>query len=131
MLHRELRVTVEGRPPSMNDTNRQVQAQRWRVRREWRATAAAVGREAIQRWERRHGLRWATLTECIVEVLFVVPRKGRRDWDNLASTIKPLLDGLVDSGVIVDDSQECIVTISLWIEHQKGRDATVFTVREA
>ena len=130
-LHREIEIVIEGRPPSMNDANRQVQAQRWRERREWRSTAQAVASEAAQRWLRRHaGIRWQKLDRCSLDVVFIVPRRGRRDWDNLTSTIKPLLDGIVDAGVIADDSQECIQTVTLSIRHEKGRSATILAFTE-
>lgn len=43
-----------------------------------------------------------------VAIDFVYPRRRRRDPDGLAGLAKPLLDALVDYGVLVDDSSEDI-----------------------
>lgn len=41
--------------------------------------------------------------------LVYVPRDGRRrDSDNLVATLKPCLDGLVDAGIVEDDSPEYV-----------------------
>ena len=39
-------------------------------------------------------------------VTFVVPDKRRRDLDNLSASMKAAWDGIVDAGVLVDDSSE-------------------------
>ena len=44
------------------------------------------------------------------------------DIDNFYSSAKPLVDGLTQAGVIVDDNQDCI---NFKVEHQK-----VFTLKE-
>jgi hypothetical protein len=41
-----------------------------------------------------------------VEVAIVVPTLGRHDWDNGVASLKPLFDGMVTAGVVVDDSVE-------------------------
>ena len=41
-----------------------------------------------------------------VELHYVPRDRRRRDRDNLVSTLKPCLDGLVDAGVIPDDTPE-------------------------
>ena len=37
------------------------------------------------------------------------PRNGRYDTNNLAPTTKAMVDGLVDAGVLVDDSTEFVI----------------------
>lgn len=37
------------------------------------------------------------------------PDKRRRDAHNLMPTIKPIIDGLVDAGVLVDDSDQHLI----------------------
>ncbi|MFM1964922.1 MAG: phage Tortellini [Actinomycetota bacterium] len=47
--------------------------------------------------------------ESIHVQLHYVPRDGRRrDADNLVGTLKPCIDGLVDAGVVPDDSPEYV-----------------------
>lgn len=125
-----IRVDVPGRPPSTNDSNRQVAAARWRIRREWRSTAGSFGTAARLSWESRHGLKWETLKQADLEVRFILPDARRRDLDNLISTLKPLLDGIVDAGLIADDSIECIVGFSVSFGIRKGVTSTEFVIRE-
>jgi Holliday junction resolvase RusA-like endonuclease len=42
------------------------------------------------------------------DVTFVVPDRRRRDMDNLLAMLKPAWDGLVDAGLLVDDSAEML-----------------------
>lgn len=48
--------------------------------------------------------------------LFLLPNKRRRDVANLVQCCKPYIDGIVDAGVVPDDSWKY-----LWIEHAKAR----------
>lgn len=43
------------------------------------------------------------------EVDFEFPNRRRRDVHNLMPTVKPLIDGLVDAGLLVDDSTAHLV----------------------
>lgn len=47
-----------------------------------------------------------------VELIYYPSNNGRRDADNIAATLKPILDGLVDAGVIPDDKAEHVVRTS-------------------
>ena len=40
----------------------------------------------------------------LVDIQWGVPDKRRRDWDNLIAACKPFIDGLVQAGVLRDDS---------------------------
>ncbi|WP_162786781.1 hypothetical protein [Janibacter anophelis] len=47
--------------------------------------------------------------------MYEPPDRRRRDEDNLFATLKPLADGLVDAGVVADDTpdlmrKECRIT---------------------
>ena len=48
-----------------------------------------------------------------VELHYVPRDKRRRDRDNLVATLKPCMDGLVDAGVIPDDTPEYLT----WTVH--------------
>lgn len=80
---------------SLNDRpNRWQKARQTRALRElagWKARALRIGPQA----ERIDvGLIWAVTTG------------HRRDEENLVATLKPLCDGLVDAGVVPDDTPE-------------------------
>lgn len=52
---------------------------------------------------------------CQVGLVYEPPDRRRRDEDNLFATLKPLADGLVDAGVVADDTpdlmrKECRIT---------------------
>jgi Holliday junction resolvase RusA-like endonuclease len=51
------------------------------------------------------------LLSCTARVTFYPPDKRRRDLDNLLRACKPYWDGMVDAGLLVDDS--CIKEISV------------------
>lgn len=80
------------RPPvSLNDRGH------WRVKARNVADARAQARWAI-RAAHPPQLERAHITLC-----WRVPDMRRRDLDNLAGTLKPCLDALVDEGVLPDD----------------------------
>lgn len=58
-----------------------------------------------------------------VAVRFTYPTRRRRDPDGLAGLVKPLLDVLVDVGLLIDDDCEHI-TLTVAAEVQKGVTAT-------
>lgn len=41
-----------------------------------------------------------------VELIYTPATRRRRDADNLVAALKPLVDGLVDAGVVADDDDE-------------------------
>ena len=81
------------RPPlSLND--REHWAPRAAKTREVRRTTALLARQAgIPRLETAR-----------VRLLWLVSDRRRRDRENITATLKPAIDGLVDAGVLVDDS---------------------------
>lgn len=83
------------RPPlSLNDR------MHWQVRRSWVRSVRGVAHLLAVR------ARIPGLVRCGVELVYA-PRDVRvRDSDNLVATLKPLCDGLVDAGVVIDDSPE-------------------------
>lgn len=67
----------------------------------------AVTRQAI-----KAGTFPAELHRVAVELVYYPSNNGRRDADNIAATLKPVLDGLVDAKVIPDDKAEHVVLTS-------------------
>ena len=122
---------IPGRPPTPNESNRtQASAYRWRLRREWRATAGSFASAAKLGWERTHGLPWLPLRLATMRVTFILPTKRRYDLDNLLATLKPELDGIVDSGLLVDDSIYVLPHFYVATEYRKGVTSTVFDIAE-
>ena len=75
--------------------------------RVWSATAA---RDA----------RIPPLRHCVSTLVWTVPDRRRRDVENVIPTAKPAWDGLVDAGVIVDDTPEWITKLMPRIEYVRG-----------
>lgn len=69
----------------------------------------------------------ATVDPANVAVTFVYPNHRRRDPDGLAGLAKPILDVLVDRGLLVDDDCEHI-SLTVAAEVEKGASATRITV---
>jgi Holliday junction resolvase RusA-like endonuclease len=51
---------------------------------------------------------------------FVVPDRGRRDWDNFALIVKPVQDGLVKAGILVGDHY-AVLAAAVAFRVEKGR----------
>lgn len=56
-----------------------------------------------------HGLHFPKSERVEVTLRWVVKDKRRRDADNLVPTLKALCDGLVDAGIVPDDTPEYMV----------------------
>ena len=76
----------------------------------WRAHARKV---AVARDEARWAIRAARLPALPAAAVFLnwrLPNNRRRDLDNLAASLKPAIDALVDEGVLPDDDWRHVVT---------------------
>ncbi len=107
-------ITIPGAPPSPNRTVREGS---WHARaasrRQWRDAACWAARAV-------HGAR-PPLGAVTIEMTHVVPDRRRRDLDNLATAAtKPYLDGLVDSGLLSDDSSDVVTAITHRAELVRG-----------
>lgn len=86
-----------GPPLSLND-RRSWQA-RHRITKQVRRDACLLARAN----------RIPALDRCCVQLLYAPPDRRRRDDDNLTATLKPLCDGLVDAGIVPDDTVQFMV----------------------
>ena len=85
----------------------------------------------VRNWARRS---FANVTfekhPIVVEMTWYVGDRRRRDSDNAVSTLKPLADGLVDAGVVPDDTPEYMDKRMPQIVYRPGQPAQiVLTVR--
>lgn len=78
-------------------------------RMHWRQKAAITRdvREATALLARRVPF----LARCKVSLIWVVTDRRRRDADNLVPTLKAMCDGLVDAGVVEDDTPDLMVKL--------------------
>jgi len=150
---RSLEIRVPGRPPGANDL---VRMGHWRVSktrekwrqiahgeavramtrgpfaREWMLTAVGrSGRDPESSSFVQDEATWWPLRRASVAVSWRCKTRRRRDFDNLVSGLKPLLDALVSSGILEDDSTDVLVRIGpLTVEVGCPEDETVMTVTE-
>jgi len=63
-----------------------------------------------------------------ITITWVAKDKRRRDVDNLFASMKPYIDGLVESGLLVDDDAR---HVSYTLKYERGdADNTVIEVKE-
>lgn len=96
-------VEVPGIPPGPNQQSRNRHA-RARVTAEWRRTASLCASSAMNVIPGRRdesGFPWG---RSLIHLTFTFGQSNTRDPDNLISTVKPLIDGLIDAGLIVNDT---------------------------
>jgi hypothetical protein len=123
-----LRIELPGLPPKECSPN-------WRGH--WAAKADEVklyrhdtGWNAVFAKEAHYRLNqewWLAPEHATMHVTFVVPDNRRRDKTNMAAAFKPALDGLVDAGIIKDDSHQCLDD-QYHIEVRKGQRMTIVEV---
>lgn len=80
-----------------------------------RARLTADVRNATALLARQAGV--PAMGRCEVTLVWTVTDKRRRDTDNLYPTLKAACDGLVDAGIVPDDTPEFMVKHAPVIEH--------------
>lgn len=116
-------ILVPGIPPSPNQTRREHWAKRAAEAKRWKRDTymAAVG--VRNAYLARYPGLFLPLTEARVRCVIVTPSSVRRDPDNAMASMKPLIDGVVQAGILADDSFAVISDLSVAVE--RGRDPHV------
>ena len=110
-----LHIEIPGLPPRELSPNARVHwAKKAKATAEYRES---VGWEAMR--AKGYKIYWRALDKAKVDITFVVPDQRRRDKTNLAASFKAGLDGLVDAGIIKDDSADCCDD-QYHIQYEKG-----------
>jgi crossover junction endodeoxyribonuclease RusA len=114
-----------GRPPQTSHPT----PNRWELVLPWTKPPMSLN-DRMDRWTKARWTKtlrqtaWALAKQakipplhegCQVGLVYQPPDRRRRDEDNLFATLKPLADGLVDAGVVADDTpdlmrKECRIT---------------------
>lgn len=74
------------------------QRMHWAPKGRWTKTIRTTA------WALARSAKIPPLERCSVTLIWYPPDRRRRDEDNLFGTLKPLADGLVDAGVVPDDT---------------------------
>lgn len=121
-----IEVAIAGIPTPPNENRRLHWSKRAAGEKQWRETAHLSALVAV----RASGLADSLpIVRAELEYVFLLTA-ARGDLDNLVAACKPLVDGLRDAGVIVDDSVGRLVSISArW--RRSERRGVVLRIREA
>ena len=92
-----LRIELNSLPPVEFSPNSRVH---WRARHE----AGVQAKNDVIALVREQGWAGPPLVGAVVRITWGLPTKMKIDWDNLIGRTKPLVDGLVDAGVLIGDS---------------------------
>lgn len=76
----------------------------------------------VRRDMEAQGMTFPLATPATILLTFMLPNKQRRDIDNLIAGFKAGLDGIVDSGLLADDS---VWLLRLGVEAELGAEAAV------
>ena len=97
-------VRVPGHPSSPNALRGGHWA-RSRHAAEWRRTAALCARDATNRIPGRREDNGLPFERARITTVWTYPAAHLRDPDNALASAKPLIDGLIDAGVIAGDTE--------------------------
>ncbi len=101
-MPRSITLTFPWFPKELSPNARPNRYAKARATREYRHICRMHTRE--QTWMRKEWAQIPPLTSPVVaSVTFHVTDKRRRDYDNLVAALKPMWDGIVDAGILVDD----------------------------
>lgn len=116
-----LRIQIPGRPPTPNARfgNRFAQASETK---RWRRTAWGIALDVVNR------SGWRAPARARLLITFIVPDNRPRDTDNLVSSVKPLIDGLVDAKALVGDKSSVLEWEKPAISVVRGVSATEFRI---
>lgn len=89
-----------------------------------RFAAHAVAASTIRRGHAAFG-------SCVLNLTFHLPDNRRRDAINLAQSMKPSIDGMVDAGVMRDDSWQCMSIGSIVCKIDRENPRVTIEVVEA
>jgi Holliday junction resolvase RusA-like endonuclease len=123
-MNRSIEVRVPGHPPGGNELHRMG---KWGIRKsreEWRQATFVLALDA------RPG-DWRPMAPVSLGVTWRYRIRRNRDLDNLVAGLKPVIDGLVDAGILEDDHSGILVSLGPFlVETGADRDETVLVLTE-
>lgn len=120
-----LDVDLDGHPPG---PNRRMHWRAWsREKADWRKWTYIAALAALRSSGYADDF---PLRSIVVEPVFFFTTNRRRDDDNLIASLKPMLDGLVDAGVVDDDSHGKLLLL-LPVTEIARRKAIRLRIKEA
>jgi crossover junction endodeoxyribonuclease RusA len=97
-------------------------------RQHWAAKARAVADCRVWAGWAAKAAHIPPLRHAVVELVWYAPDRRRRDADQPVGTLKPCCDGLVDAGVVPDDTPEWMTKLMPRIEYRKNHGGVALKV---
>ncbi len=107
-------LTFSWKRPPLNANQRLHWAKKANLTRDIRTLTGHLARQGIRPAE-----------HITVQLVWVVTDKRRRDSDNTYPTFKAMCDGLVDAGIVPDDTPEYMTKLGPVIRHEPGGTARI------
>lgn len=112
MTARTLQFTVPGHRAQLLNANQRLH---WRRRAERAAYWRGLTRAVLDAGNHAHGGPWQGRAHVVVT--FAFPDRRRRDVGNLAPTVKHIVDGIRDAGILVEDDDEHVLGPDIRRDH--------------
>ncbi len=118
---------LEGLPPGPNVRVNYHWRKRAKVDKQWKYDTTYAAMEAMNAHQWAGNFLWPVVNP-VVSIVHYLPDKRRRDADNLRAATKNVMDGLVEAGLIRDDSLDEIGEVIHTYEYRKGKPGLKITV---
>lgn len=123
-MGRVVTITLPGHPPGGNELHRMTWRQVQKSRETWKRTVEWLVMAVLPKG-------WEPITYGYLAVEWRYRVKRNRDLDNLVAGLKPLIDGLVSTGVLADDHSGVLAQIGpLTVQTGCSADETILTITE-
>ena len=129
-----MNINIPMLPPKELSPNYNPKRPHWAVKRraaeEFKDTACMVAKIELL-WYKANGGAWQPIPRATIQPIFYVSSHRKRDPDNWLAMLKPAIDGLVDTGLLIDDDSEHVELLTPVFVVDKARaPMTVLEVRE-
>jgi Holliday junction resolvase RusA-like endonuclease len=108
-------ITMPLPPESLSPNARVCREKKWRATKKYRTIAGEAAFAELATNPR------GPLARACSQAKFFFARGGRRDKDNLLASLKAAFDGLVDGGLLVDDSGLTHLPVEVAIDSERPR----------
>jgi hypothetical protein len=113
-------------PPAILSPNRQAGSFRGRMAK---AAASKKYRRQSKATAEQEGIQSGPWSKATIKATFYHKQKRRRDDVNHLAMLKPAYDGIVDSGLLVDDDSEHLKTLTPSFEIDKESRVELLVTR--
>lgn len=111
----KITLSFSGLPPNPNDKSKKHWAENMKITKQWRADAFMLAKAAQAR---------VVGSPALLHYHVSLGDERRHDYDNILASFKPIQDGLVDAGMLADDTIAHVLPI-VTFDREKPRQFTL------